>query len=60
MAYWQGIVGCGLVGYPVTCMAEHLDPAPGMEAVVQAVIHAFGKIFQFEMIESPDRTASFV
>ena len=60
MAYWQGIVGCGLVGHPVTCMAELLDAAPGMDAVVQAVIHSFGKIFQFEMIESPNGSASSV
>jgi lipoate-protein ligase B len=52
MTYWQGIVGCGLVGYPITCMAELLDPVPGMEAVIQAVINAVGKIFQYEMIES--------
>ena len=60
MSYWQGIVGCGLVGYPVTCVAELLDPAPGMEAVAQAVINSFGKIFQFEMIESPNGSASSV
>jgi lipoate-protein ligase B len=51
MAYWQGIVGCGLVGYPVTCMAELLDQAPGLDAVAHAVINSFGKVFQFEMVE---------
>jgi len=51
MAYWQGIVGCGLVGYPVTCMAELLDQAPGLDAVAHAVINSFGKVFQFEMVD---------
>jgi lipoate-protein ligase B len=60
MTYWQGIVGCGLVGYPVTSMAELLDFTPGMDAVMQAVIKAFGKIFQYEMIESPNGSARFV
>jgi lipoate-protein ligase B len=60
MAYWQGIVGCGLEGYPVTCMAELLDPPPGMDAVAQAVINSFGKTFQFQMIESPNGPASSV
>ena len=60
MTYWQGIVGCGLVGYPVTCMAELLDPAPSMDSVARAVITSFGKIFQFKMTESPNGSESFV
>jgi lipoyl(octanoyl) transferase len=60
MTYWQGIVGCGLVGYPVTCMAELLNPTPGMDAVTQAVISSFGRIFEFEMIENPNGSASSV
>ena len=51
MAYWQGIVGCGLVGFPVTCMAEQLDQIPSLDAVAHAVINSFGKVFQFEMVE---------
>ena len=46
MSYWQGIVGCGLVGYAVTSMAELIHPPPGMDAVSQAVIYSFGEIFQ--------------
>jgi lipoyl(octanoyl) transferase len=60
MTYWQGIVGCGLVGYSVTSMAEQLDLVPGMDAVAQAVIKSFGQIFQFEMVESPNGAASSV
>jgi lipoyl(octanoyl) transferase len=52
MAYWQGIVGCGLVGYSVTCLADLLDPSPDMGAVTQAVIDSFGKVFRFDMTES--------
>jgi lipoyl(octanoyl) transferase len=60
MTYWEGIVGCGLVGHSVTSLAELLNPPPGMDAVTQAVIYAFGKIFQYEMVKSPDGPMSFV
>lgn len=51
MSYWQGIVGCGLVGYPITCLADLLSPPPSMEQVEAVVIEAFGRIFEFEMVE---------
>jgi lipoyl(octanoyl) transferase len=60
MTYWQGIVGCGLVGYSVTSMAELLNPAPSMDAVTQVVINSFGKTFQFEMVEGSEGSASSV
>jgi len=52
MSYWQGIIGCGLAGYQVTSLAEVLDEPPTMQAVRQAVIRAFGYVFQYEMVES--------
>lgn len=47
MAYWQGIIGCGLVGYSVTSMAELLSAPVSMEQVIQAVTSAFRDIFGF-------------
>jgi lipoate-protein ligase B len=49
MDYWQGIVGCGLEGYPVTSLSELLDPAPAMAQVRQAVVQSFGETFGYEM-----------
>jgi lipoate-protein ligase B len=51
MAYWEGIIGCGLADYPVTSLAERVDPKPSMESVREAVIAAFGEIFGFRMVE---------
>ncbi len=50
MSYWQGIIGCGLKDYPVTSLAELLDPAPSMDRVMQEVTAVFGEIFDFEMV----------
>lgn len=50
MSYWQGIIGCGLTDYPVACLADMLDPVPAMEQVIQAVLAAFGVVFEFEML----------
>ncbi len=51
MAYWEGIVGCGLEGYPAISLASLLDPAPSIDAVRSKVIAAFGKIFGCETRE---------
>jgi len=51
MSYWRGIIACGLAGYPVTSLAELLPRPPEMEAVIQAVITAFGQIFDYQMVE---------
>lgn len=51
MSYWQGIIGCGLVGYPVVSLAELLDPVPTMNTVIDAVVAAFGRALDFEMVE---------
>lgn len=49
MVYWQGIIGCGLAGYPITSLAAALGAAPAMADVRQAVETAFGKVFGFEL-----------
>jgi lipoate-protein ligase B len=50
MSFWDGIVGCGLDGYRVASLVELLDPLPAMERVRQAVIVAFGEVFECEMV----------
>jgi lipoyl(octanoyl) transferase len=51
MSYWEGIVGCGLRDYAIVSMADLLDPPPSMEAVMDAVVESFGKVFEREMVE---------
>ena len=53
MAYWEGIIGCGLRDMPSTSLAELLGTLPPMERVMQAVQQAFGEIFDYEMILQP-------
>jgi lipoate-protein ligase B len=50
MAYWEGIVGCGLDEYPVASLAQLLQPTPSMYTVMDSVESAFGKIFNYEMV----------
>jgi lipoate-protein ligase B len=47
MSFWEGIIGCGLVGYPITCLAEIMHPSPGMDAVAEAVMSAFARTYGF-------------
>jgi lipoyl(octanoyl) transferase len=49
MAYWEGIVGCGLKDHPSISLADLLDPTPDMEQVMVTVIQAFGETFGFKM-----------
>ncbi len=49
MSYWEGIIGCGLVGYPVTCLAEIMQPVPGMDTVAEEVISAFTRTYGFKI-----------
>jgi lipoyl(octanoyl) transferase len=52
MSYWKGIAACGLKEYPLTSLAELLDPLPSMEGVIQAVVASFGDVFGYEMATS--------
>ena len=49
MAYWDGIVACGLAEEPVASLADLLEPTPAMEKVKAAVVSAFGEVFGYEM-----------
>lgn len=49
MAYWQGIIGCGLPDRQSTSLAELLENVPAMESVVQACIVEFGRAFGLQM-----------
>jgi lipoyl(octanoyl) transferase len=49
MTYWEGIIACGLEGYPETSLAQLLSPVPSFEAVMESVISAFGEEFDFTM-----------
>jgi lipoate-protein ligase B len=50
MRYWEGIIGCGLT-YPEISLAQLLDPVPTREMVMDAVIQAFGQVFNFDIQE---------
>jgi lipoate-protein ligase B len=49
MSYWQGIVACGLENQNQISLEYLLDPAPGMERVIQEVVQSFGAVFGYEM-----------
>ncbi len=51
MAYWQGIVACGLAEYSVVSMAELLPSSPSMEEVKAQVIRAFQEVFEVKSLE---------
>jgi len=50
MSYWEGIVPCGLAGYPVVSLADLLNNPPGMGIVKEQVALAFEKVFGFHMV----------
>ena len=49
MSYWKGIIACGLENQNQISLEYLLDPAPGMQRVIDKVVDAFGVIFGFEM-----------
>jgi lipoyl(octanoyl) transferase len=51
MSYWDGIVPCGLTEYPMVSLDELVDPAPSMEAVIEAVIGGFENAFGLTMVD---------
>jgi lipoyl(octanoyl) transferase len=44
MGNWDGTIACGLSG-PVAAPADLVEPVPEMDDVKQAVITAFGNVF---------------
>jgi lipoate-protein ligase B len=53
MAYWDGIIGCGLKDTPVASLADFLQPPPAMDQVCAAVAAAFAEVFALQVVESP-------
>lgn len=49
MTYWEGIIACGLEGYPETSLAQLLSPVPSIEQAIENVVAAFGEEFGFSM-----------
>lgn len=49
MSYWEGIIACGLENQNQGSLAYYLDQAPPMEAVEEAVVEAFRRVFGYEM-----------
>ena len=49
MAYWDGIVACGLADYPVVSLADLLPHPPDMQKVKNEVAAAFGEVFDYEV-----------
>jgi lipoate-protein ligase B len=45
MSYWDGIIGCGLVGSPVVSMADLLPEPPSMSEVKKAIAGEFASEF---------------
>ncbi len=49
MSYWDGIVGCGLVGSPIVSMADLLPNAPAMKDVKEQVAKSFAEAFGWHL-----------
>jgi lipoate-protein ligase B len=56
MEYWEGVVGCGLAGYPVISLADLLEATPPMERVMESVIAAFKEVFGYKIVEEGSPT----
>lgn len=52
MAYWDGIIGCGIKDHPVINLADLLWEPPEMEQVQRKLVQAFGEVFEYEMVMS--------
>jgi lipoate-protein ligase B len=50
MSYWDGVIGCGLVGYSVTCMADLISTPPPMQDVIQAIISSFEQVLEVKCL----------
>jgi lipoyl(octanoyl) transferase len=50
MTYWDGIIACGLADHSVTSLANLLPDPPPMHKVIQAVVNAFGRLFEVKCV----------
>lgn len=48
--YWNGIVGCGLEGYPIINLADLLATPPDMARVQEKFIQAFAAVFGYQPV----------
>jgi lipoyl(octanoyl) transferase len=53
MAYWEGIIACGLDGYGETSLSELISPVPQVETVIERLVYAFGEHFLYRMLTKP-------
>ena len=59
MAYWDGIIPCGLAQYPLVSLADLMSEVPGMAEAKDAVSAAFGEVFGYQIGSGfPDRLSS--
>jgi lipoate-protein ligase B len=49
MSYWEGIIACGLKDSKEISLAHLLEPVPTMDMIMEAVIEAFGTVFDYEI-----------
>jgi lipoate-protein ligase B len=52
MAYWEGIIACGIEEYRVINLGDLLDTPPDMAQVSAAVMQAFGEVFSLDMVQA--------
>lgn len=53
LAYFRGIVACGLPTVRMTTVEEVTGHQPGLEQVAKRVAHHFGDVFEREMVAEP-------
>jgi lipoate-protein ligase B len=58
LRFFSHIVPCGLPDAAVTSMAQELGRAPGMEAVTDAVVGAFARVFPVSIVEAATEAAA--
>ncbi len=54
MSYWDGIIGCGLVGSPVVSLADLLPQAPPMQDVKRVIAAEFGEVFGWRLVSGTE------
>lgn len=45
MTYWDGIIGCGLQGYPVVSLSDLLQSPPDMKTLMDVLEQVFSHVF---------------
>ena len=50
MAFWDGIIACGLVGQPAASLAQFLHPLPEQDQIDRSLIEIFGEVMGYKMV----------